>query len=248
MYLRTRFKERRVCQMTGRSLALCVASSGHGQASDSVSVCIIQVRAQLGGPGFAVSGRSATSNSLLAQAPTFQPTRGTPRPQMICRLSANPHHIAFRGGAASAVSGGRALVGCQCLSLVWDGSLAAPPSKVAAGRRSALVLYKPHRDTCHLFAPHWRRCRMARRVGQIVRRGSCTWLVRVYTGRDLETKRRTYLNQTIHGGLRDCPGSSQQNAGRPRPRAKAQLVEANALGPEALDVTSIRKAKHGRSE
>jgi hypothetical protein len=27
--------------------------------------------------------------------------------------------------------------------------------------------------------------------------------VRVYTGRDLETKKRTYLNQTIYGGLRD---------------------------------------------
>ena len=45
---------------------------------------------------------------------------------------------------------------------------------------------------------------MARKVGQIVRRGSCTWLVRVYTGRDLETKKRTYLNQTVHGGLRDA--------------------------------------------
>ena len=45
---------------------------------------------------------------------------------------------------------------------------------------------------------------MARKVGQIVRRGSCTWLVRMYTGRHLETKKRTYLNQTIHGGLRDA--------------------------------------------
>ena len=45
---------------------------------------------------------------------------------------------------------------------------------------------------------------MARKVGQIVRRGSSTWLVRVYTGRDSETKRRTYLNQTIHGGLREA--------------------------------------------
>ena len=45
---------------------------------------------------------------------------------------------------------------------------------------------------------------MARKVGQIVRRGSSTWLVRVYTGRDLETKKRTYLNQTIHGALRDA--------------------------------------------
>ena len=45
---------------------------------------------------------------------------------------------------------------------------------------------------------------MARKVGQIFRRGSSTWLVRVYTGRDSETKRRTYLNQTIHGGLREA--------------------------------------------
>jgi hypothetical protein len=45
---------------------------------------------------------------------------------------------------------------------------------------------------------------MARKVGQIVRRGSSTWLVRVYTGRDSKIKRRTYLNQTIYGGLRDA--------------------------------------------
>jgi Phage integrase, N-terminal SAM-like domain len=45
---------------------------------------------------------------------------------------------------------------------------------------------------------------MARRVGQIIRRGTRTWLVRVYTGRELETQKRTYLNQTIHGGLRDA--------------------------------------------
>src|SRR5580704_13490921 len=60
----------------------------------------------------------------------------------------------------------------------------------------------PTETTCHLFAPHWRRCPMARKVGQIVRRGSSTWLVRVYCGRDVETKKRQYLNQTIHGGLR----------------------------------------------
>jgi hypothetical protein len=29
-------------------------------------------------------------------------------------------------------------------------------------------------------------------------------MVRVYTGRDMETKKRTYLNQTVHGGLRDA--------------------------------------------
>src|SRR6516164_6565265 len=45
---------------------------------------------------------------------------------------------------------------------------------------------------------------MARKVGQIVRRGARTWLVRVYNGRDPESKKRKYLNQTIHGGLRDA--------------------------------------------
>ncbi len=44
---------------------------------------------------------------------------------------------------------------------------------------------------------------MARKVGQIVGRGRRTWLVRVYNGGP-ETKKRKYLNQTIHGGLRDA--------------------------------------------
>lgn len=45
---------------------------------------------------------------------------------------------------------------------------------------------------------------MARKVGQIVGRGARTWLVRVYNGRDPETKKRQYVNQTIRGGLRDA--------------------------------------------
>ena len=45
---------------------------------------------------------------------------------------------------------------------------------------------------------------MARKVGQIVGRGPRNWLVRVYNGRNPETKKRNYLNQTIHGGLRDA--------------------------------------------
>jgi hypothetical protein len=76
-----------------------------------------------------------------------------------------------------------------------------------SARRRACSLhsrYTHHAETCHLLTPHWRRCPMARKVGQIIRRGSSTWLVRVYTGRDLETKKRTYLNQTIHGALRDA--------------------------------------------
>jgi len=45
---------------------------------------------------------------------------------------------------------------------------------------------------------------VARKVGQIIRRGDRAWLVRVYNGRDPESKKRKYLNQTVHGGLRDA--------------------------------------------
>jgi hypothetical protein len=44
----------------------------------------------------------------------------------------------------------------------------------------------------------------SRKVGQIVGRGRHTWLVRVYSGRDPETKKLKHLNQTIRGGLRDA--------------------------------------------
>src|SRR5580704_6070847 len=86
----------------------------------------------------------------------------------------------------------------------------------------------PTETTCHLFAPHWRRCPMARKVGQIVRRGSSTWLVRVYCGRDVETKKRQYLNQTIHGGLRDAQAHlnkmlSERDRGRKLDSSKQTL-------------------------
>ena len=43
---------------------------------------------------------------------------------------------------------------------------------------------------------------MARRVGQIVSRGQRRWLVRVFLGRDRETRKRRYCNRTIHGTAR----------------------------------------------
>lgn len=43
---------------------------------------------------------------------------------------------------------------------------------------------------------------MFRKVGQIITRGERRWLVRVYLGRDRETRRRTYHNRTIYGSLR----------------------------------------------
>ena len=48
-----------------------------------------------------------------------------------------------------------------------------------------------------------RRNSMPRKVGQIIARGDRRWLIRVYLGRDHETKRRNYHNRTIHGSLRD---------------------------------------------
>lgn len=69
---------------------------------------------------------------------------------------------------------------------------------------------------------------MARKVGQIIRRGTRTWLVRVYSGRDVETKKRTYLNQTIHVGLRDAQGHlnkmlSERDRGRKLDPSKQTL-------------------------
>jgi hypothetical protein len=43
---------------------------------------------------------------------------------------------------------------------------------------------------------------MARKTGQIIRRGAATWLVRIYVGRDQETGKRGYIGKAIHGGLR----------------------------------------------
>ena len=43
---------------------------------------------------------------------------------------------------------------------------------------------------------------MSRKVGQIIARGERRWLIRVYLGRDRETRKRTYHNRTICGSLR----------------------------------------------
>jgi integrase len=43
---------------------------------------------------------------------------------------------------------------------------------------------------------------MSCKVGQIVARGERRWLVRVYLGRDRETRKRSYHNETIYGSLR----------------------------------------------
>jgi integrase len=45
---------------------------------------------------------------------------------------------------------------------------------------------------------------MARKVGQIIARGDRRWLIRVYLGRDHETKKRNYHNRTIRGPMREA--------------------------------------------
>jgi integrase len=43
---------------------------------------------------------------------------------------------------------------------------------------------------------------MSRKTGQIIARGDGRWLVRVYLGRDRETRKRSYHNRTIYSSLR----------------------------------------------
>jgi integrase len=43
---------------------------------------------------------------------------------------------------------------------------------------------------------------LARKTGQIVGRGRSRWLVRVYLGRDRETRKRRYHNRMVHGPVR----------------------------------------------
>ena len=53
---------------------------------------------------------------------------------------------------------------------------------------------------------------MARKKGQIIRRGTNSWLVRVYLGRDPQSGTRKYHNQTIHGPLREAQRLKSQTA------------------------------------
>lgn len=45
---------------------------------------------------------------------------------------------------------------------------------------------------------------LARKTGQIVGRGRRRWLVRVFLGRDRETRRRRYLSRTVHCPVRQA--------------------------------------------
>ena len=45
---------------------------------------------------------------------------------------------------------------------------------------------------------------MARKAGQLISRGSRTWLVRISLGRDPQSGTRKYHNMTVHGGLSEA--------------------------------------------
>lgn len=56
---------------------------------------------------------------------------------------------------------------------------------------------------------------MARKAGQIIARGQSTWGVRVYLGRDPQTRTRKYHNQTIHGPCREAQRFLNQRLQKP---------------------------------
>jgi hypothetical protein len=72
---------------------------------------------------------------------------------------------------------------------------------------------------------------MARKVGQIVRRGARTWFLRVYNGRDPETKKRKYLNQTVYGGLRDAQTHLNKMLGE---RDRGRNLDSSKADPEPV--------------
>ena len=84
---------------------------------------------------------------------------------------------------------------------------------------------------------------MARKKGQIIRRGTNTWLVRVYLGRDPQSGTRKYHNQTIHGPLREAQRFlnlklQQRDNG---PASRAAVMSLNQLLEQWL--TDVVKAR-----
>jgi hypothetical protein len=89
---------------------------------------------------------------------------------------------------------------------------------------------------------------MARKVGQIIARGDRRWLIRVYLGRDHETKKRNYHNRTIHGSMREAQAYltrklRERDLGRDLEGAKITLNEyldrwlKTAVGPRVRPKT-----------
>jgi hypothetical protein len=68
---------------------------------------------------------------------------------------------------------------------------------------------------------------MGRKTGQIIRRGPQMWMVRIYVGRDPETRKRKYIGKSIHGGSSGRTGPPQPHARGAGPRPQHPLFPAN---------------------
>ncbi len=89
---------------------------------------------------------------------------------------------------------------------------------------------------------------MARKVGQIIARGDRKWLIRVYLGRDHETKKRNYHNRTIHASMKEAQAYltrklRERDLGRDLEGARVTLNEyldrwlGTAVGPRVRPKT-----------
>jgi hypothetical protein len=120
--------------------------------------------------------------------------------------------------------------------------------------RSALIAPNPANSAdydaqCAICVPplHVEVALWARKVGQIVGRRRRTCLVRVYNGHDPETKQRKYLNQTIHGGLRDAQAHLNKMLGeRDRSRNLDSLNEFLDRWLELCAKPRLQRAKSFR--
>jgi integrase len=82
---------------------------------------------------------------------------------------------------------------------------------------------------------------MARKAGQLISRGSRTWLVRVSLGRDPESGTRKYHNKTIRGSFREA---QTYLSGKLQEREIGRLPRAAAISlNQYLDQWLITAAK-----
>src|SRR5215467_5724798 len=90
---------------------------------------------------------------------------------------------------------------------------------------------------------------MARKVGQIIARGDCRWLIPGYLGRPHETNKRNYHSRTIHGPMREAQAYltrklRERDLGRDLEGAKITLNEyldrwiQTAVKPRVREKTS----------
>ena len=90
-------------------------------------------------------------------------------------------------------------VTCHVMKLAWNGT--EPPSV-----SHSVFLQRPILSSgrvCHTCAAFSNLGgNLARKTGQIIRRGSSTWLVRIYVGRYPEPRKRIYIGQSIQAGSR----------------------------------------------